>query len=136
MTSVAEKLAKKSTRRTASKQVRLRLVHIDFWPIVKLVFLVGLCGVVISLVAVALLWTVLVQTGVFDSVNSLLNDVSGGNEAVSITSFIDFWPLMIFTLVVSALNCVAGTALAAVCAVLYNLSVKITGGLVFGFTNN
>ena len=136
MTSVAEKLAQKSTRRTASKQVRLRLVHVDFWSIVKLVFLVGLCGIVISLVAVALLWTVLVQTGVFDSINNLLNDVSGGQNAVSVTSFVDFGPLMLFTLVVSALNCVASTALAAVAAFLYNLSVKLTGGLVFGFTNS
>lgn len=135
MTSVAEKLAQKSTRKTAAKQVRLRLVHLDFWSIVKLVFLVGICGIVISLVAVALLWTVLVQTGVFDSVNSLLNDVSGSNNAVSVTSFVDFGPLMLFTLVVSALNCVAATALAAIAAFLYNLSVKITGGLVFGFTN-
>lgn len=136
MTSVAEKLAKKSTRRTAAKQVRLRLVHVDFWSFVKLVFLIGLCGIVVALIAVSLLWTVLVQTGVFDSVNNLLNDVSGGEGTVSVSSFVQFGPLIGFTAAVSALNCVAWTALAAVGSFLYNLSVKITGGLVFGFTNN
>ena len=135
MTSVADKLAQKSARHTVSKQVRLRLVHIDFWSVVKLTFLIGLCGVVVSLIAVALLWTVLEQTGVFGSVNSLLNDVSGEADQVSVSSFVSFGPLMGFTLVASALNCVAGTALAAVGAFLYNLSVRITGGLVLGFTN-
>ncbi|GGA68680.1 hypothetical protein GCM10011490_18960 [Pseudoclavibacter endophyticus] len=135
MTSVAEKLAKKSTRKTASKQVRLRLVHVDFWSAVKLALLVSACGVVVALVTVALLWTVLVQTGVFDSVNSLLNDVSG-TETVSISNFVEFGPLMVAVAVVSLLNLVAFTALTAVAAFFYNLSVKITGGLVFGFTNS
>lgn len=135
MTSVADKLAQKSSRRTASKQVRLRLVHIDFWSMVKLTFLIGLCGIVISLITVALLWTVLVQTGVLSAVDGLLNDVSGEGNQVTVRSFVDLGPLMGFTLVASALNCVAGTALAAVGSFLYNLSVRLTGGLIFGFTN-
>lgn len=135
MTSVADKLAQKSTRKTASKQVRLRLVHIDFWSVVKLTFLIGVCGIVIAVVAMALLWMVLVQTGVFDQVNSLLNDVTGDDGGVTVSSFVSFGPLMGFTLVVAALNCVAATALAAVGAFLYNLSVRLTGGLLFGFTN-
>lgn len=135
MTSVADKLAQKSTRKTASKQVRLRLVHIDFWSVVKLTFLIGVCGIVIAVVAMALLWMVLVQTGVFEQVNSLLNDVTGDDAGVTVSSFVSFGPLMGFTLVVAALNCVAATALAAVGAFLYNLSVRLTGGLLFGFTN-
>ena len=39
MSTVADKLAKKSTHRTSAKQVRLRLVYIDFWSAVKLSFL-------------------------------------------------------------------------------------------------
>ena len=31
MSSVAEKLARKSNRKPPAKQVRLRLVYIDFW---------------------------------------------------------------------------------------------------------
>ena len=34
------------------------------------------------------------------------------------------------------LNVVVGTVLGAIIAVLYNLSVRITGGLLVGFTNN
>ena len=36
MSSVAEKLARKTNRRHPAKQVRLRLVYIDFWSAVKI----------------------------------------------------------------------------------------------------
>ena len=138
MTSVAEKLAQKSTRKTAAKQVRLRLVHVDFWSAVKLSFLIGVVCAIITLVAVILLWTVLVQTGVFESINSLLNDVSGKSAAeggIAVESFLPVNNVLMFTLVVVLLNLVGGVALAAVVAFLYNLSVRLTGGLLFGFTN-
>ncbi len=37
---------------------------------------------------------------------------------------------------VGILNVVVGTVLGAIVSVLYNLSVRITGGLLVGFTNN
>ena len=80
--SVAEKLARKSSRRPASsKQVRLKLVYIDFWSSVKLSFLVGLCLAIIAIVGTFLVWTVLNQTGIFDQVNSLFKDISGAGGA-------------------------------------------------------
>ena len=50
MSSVAEKLARKSNRRPPAKQVRLRLVYIDFWSAVKLSFL---AAVAIAIVTIA-----------------------------------------------------------------------------------
>ena len=41
-----------------------------------------------------------------------------------------------FAFVVAVLNTVVITALGAIFALLYNLSVKMTGGLLVGFTNN
>ena len=43
MSSVAEKLQRKDQRSVSSKQVRLKLVYIDFWSVVKLSFLIWLC---------------------------------------------------------------------------------------------
>ena len=43
MTSVAEKLQKKSSRQPAVKQVRLKLVYIDFWSALKPSFLLAIC---------------------------------------------------------------------------------------------
>lgn len=137
MTSVADRLAQKTSRRTASKQVRLRLVHIDFWSCVKLAALLAVCLAVIGVVMTFVVWTVLEQTGVLDSVNKLLNDVTGSENStgVQVSSFVNLGGLMLFSLGVGLLNLVVLPALAAVTAFIYNLTVKVTGGLVLGFTN-
>ncbi len=134
MSSVAEKLAKKSTKRTSTKQVRLKLVYIDFWSAVKLSFLVALALAVVTIVVFFLVYTVLDQTNIFDQVNGLYKDVAGvGNDLLAI---FNLGRVMGFAVVVAILNLIVVTALGALCAALYNLSVKITGGLLVGFTNN
>jgi ABC-type Fe3+ transport system permease subunit len=134
--SVAEKLAKKSSRRPASsKQVRLKLVYIDFWSTVKLSFLAGICLAIIAIVGTFLIWTVLDRTGIFDQVNSLVKDISGAGGG-DLRAVLGLGQVMGFSLIVAILDIVVVTALGAVFALLYNLSVKITGGLLVGFTNN
>lgn len=134
--SVAEKLAKKSSRLPASaKQVRLKLVYIDFWSTVKLSFLAGICLAIIAIVGSFLIWTVLDRTGIFDQLNGLVKDISGAGGG-DLRSVLGLGQVMGFSLVVGILDIVVVTALGAVFALLYNLSVKITGGLLVGFTNN
>ena len=134
MSSVAEKLAKKSTRKTPSKQVRLKLVYVDFWSSVKLSFLVAVCLAIVTIVATFLTYTVLVQTEVLTSVDELYATVAG--ESADLAAILSIGNVMGFAVVVAVLNLVVITALGAIYAVLYNLSVKITGGLLVGFTNN
>ncbi|MEO6826446.1 MAG: DUF3566 domain-containing protein [Microbacteriaceae bacterium] len=132
--SVAEKLAKKSSRGKSTKQVRLRLVYIDFWSSLKLSFLVGICLGIVVIVGSFLIWTVLNQIGVFDSASSLLKDIAGSSN--DLKSFLALNQVMGFSIIVAILNTVVITVLGAVFALLYNLSVKITGGLLVGFQNN
>lgn len=134
--SVAEKLARKSSRRPASaKQVRLKLVYVDFWSTVKLSFLAGICLAIIAIVGTFLIWTVLDRTGIFDQLNGLVKDISGAGGG-DLRAVLGLGQVMGFSLVVGILDIVVVTALGAVFALLYNLSVKITGGLLVGFTNN
>ena len=134
MSSVAEKLARKSNRRPPAKQVRLRLVYIDFWSAVKLSFLVAVCLSVVNIVASFLIFTIVQSTGLFENLNSLVQDVAGAGT--DLRSILSIGNVMGFAIVVSLLNLVVTTALGAVVAVLYNLSVKITGGILVGFTNS
>ncbi|GAA1511692.1 putative membrane protein [Agromyces terreus] len=134
MSSVAEKLAKKSNRRPATKQVRLRLVYIDFWSAVKLSFLVAVALAVVGIVVTFLVHTVLNSTGIFENLNSLVQDVAGAGTDLS--AVLSLGNVMGFAIVAALLNLVVTTALGAILAVLYNLSVKITGGILVGFTNN
>ena len=132
--SVADKLSDRTPRPAQTKQVRLKLVYIDFWSAVKFSFLIAAAIGVIIFVAVLLIWTVLASTGVFDQVSKLMQDVSG-QSTLTVSNVISFAQVMGFTLVIAALNVVVGTVLGAIACVLYNLSVKITGGILVGFKN-
>jgi hypothetical protein len=134
MSSVAEKLQRKDQRQSASRQVRLKLVYLDFWSVVKLSFLIWLSLGIVLIVATVLIWIVLNSTGVFDSLNATLPDILG-NEFRIEDSF-GLGQVAIFAFVVALLNTVAGTFLGAIAAVLYNLSVRFTGGLLVGFQNS
>lgn len=132
--SVADRLAAKPQRAPQAKQVRLKLVYIDFWSAIKFSFLIAAAVGVVIFVAVLLIWTVLASTGVFDQISQLYRDVSAQKDA-SINDVVSFAQVMGFTLVIAALNVVVGTVLGAIACLLYNLSVKITGGILVGFTN-
>lgn len=135
MSTVAEKLQRKSQRSTPTKQVRLKLVYIDFWSAVKLSFLIALCGAIVLLVATFFIWLVMQSIGIISDIDSVLTDILG-DDAASIASVFSLGQVMLFAIIVGVLNVVGGTALGAISALLYNLSVKFTGGLLVGFTNN
>lgn len=135
MSSVAEKLQRKSQRSVATKQVRLKLVYVDFWSAVKLSFLIAVSLGIVLIVATILVYIVLSSTGIFADLNGLLKDVLGEPNFDIATSF-SLATVSLFAFVVAILNIVVGTALGAIASMLYNFSVRLTGGLLVGFTNN
>ena len=135
MSSVAEKLQRKDSRGASAKQVRLKLVYLDFWSVVKFSFLIWLCLGIVLIVAAVLIWIVLSSTGIFDTLNGLLRDILG-NEKFSITDSFGLGQVVLFSFVIAVLNTVTGTILGAIAALLYNLSVRLTGGILVGFQNS
>ncbi|MBP1326565.1 putative membrane protein YccC [Leucobacter exalbidus] len=131
---VADKLAKKTRKKAPAKQVRLKLVYLDFWSAVKFSFLVSICLAIVSVVAIILIYTVLVQTGVLDQVDSLFMDIVG--EDNSLMKIIGFSQIVGFAVVVGILNTIVGTALGAIASLIYNLLVRVLGGFQLGFTSN
>jgi hypothetical protein len=135
MSSVAEKLQRKDQRSSAAKQVRLKLVYLDFWSVVKLAFLIWLCLGIVLVVSAVLIWIVLYSTGVFDKLDSAFRDILS-DPTFSIATNFGLAQVGLFALVVAVLNVVVGTVLAAIASLLYNLSVRFTGGLLVGFQNS
>jgi hypothetical protein len=133
--SVAEKLQRKEMRQTTSRQVRLKLVYIDIWSLVKLSCLVWLCLGIVLIVASVLIWVVLFSTGIFDELDATLRDMLGDDEFAIANSF-GLGTVVFFTFIIAVLNTIVGTALGAVGGFLYNLSVRLTGGLLVGFQNS
>ncbi len=135
MTSVAEKLQRKAPRKVSTKQVRLKLVYIDFWSVVKLSFLLSICLGIVQVVFAALIWSLLNYTGIFDRVNDLFREVLN-DPSFSVTADFSLVQVTLFTVIVAVLNVLIGTALGALSALLYNLAARVTGGLLVGFQNN
>jgi len=135
MSSVAEKLQRKSQRTVTTKQVRLKLVYVDFWSAVKLSFLIAVSLGIVLVVATILIWVVLNSTGIFGDLDDILKDILGDPE-FSVAASFSLGQVAFFALIVAVLNTVVGTVLGAIAAMLYNFSVRITGGLLVGFTNN
>ncbi len=135
MSSVAEKLQRKDSRSSSSKQVRLKLVYVDFWSVVKLSFLIWLCLGIVLLVATILIWVVLYSTGVFGKLDTAFQDILS-DPNFRIASSFGLGQVGLFALVIAILNVVVGTVLAAISSLLYNLSVRFTGGLLVGFQNS
>jgi hypothetical protein len=135
MSSVAEKLQRKSQRQVATKQVRLKLVYIDFWSAVKFSFLIAASLGIVLIVAAVFVWIVLNSTGIFGNLDAILKDILG-DENFSVTKSFSLGQTALFAFIVALLNTVVGTALGAIASMLYNFSVRITGGLLVGFTNN
>ena len=138
MSSVAEQLQRKSQKTVATKQVRLKLVYVDFWSAVKLSVLVAASLAIVLVVSTILVYLVLASTGVFTQLDSLLTDIltSEGDDPFSISETFSLLSVSLFALVIGIVNIVVGTALGAITSILYTFSVRLTGGLLVGFTNN
>lgn len=131
---VADKLAKKTRKKAPAKQVRLKLVYIDFWSSVKFSFLVSLCAAIVGVVAMLLIYTVLLSTGVLAKLNELVMDIVG--DQVSLLELFSYGTVFTFAVVVGVLNIIVGTAFGAIGALIYNLLVRALGGFQLGFTSN
>ncbi|KAA0962027.1 MULTISPECIES: DUF3566 domain-containing protein [unclassified Microbacterium] len=134
MSTVADKLAKKSTRKTGGKQVRLRLVYVDFWSAVKLSFLGAVALAIVTMVSFFLIYLVLQATGILAQADDFVGVVT--DESVRISEIAGLPQVMAFAAVVSILNLIVFTVLGAVVAGIYNVAVKVTGGLLVGFMSN
>src|SRR4051812_9942564 len=102
MSSVAEQLQRKSQKPVATKQVRLKLVYVDFWSTVKLSFLVAVSLGIVLVISTVLVYLVLQSTGVFDKLDALLADIlsSGDGEAFSIGESFSLLTVTFFAFIV------------------------------------
>ncbi len=117
-----------------AKQVRLKLVYIDFMSAVKMSFLLGLAQFVVVVVGSLLLYLVFVQTGIFDAANNVAGEVLGSN-AFDVNDVVSIGKTIGAAAAVGFVNMIVITVMGAICAFLYNVAAKIAGGISVGFTN-
>ena len=131
---VAEKLAKNTRKKAPAKQVRLKLVYVDFWSAVKLSFLAAVAIAIATVVFFVLIFLILQTTGLISQADAFIGSFTDGT--FSLSSVLSLPQVLAFSAIVAILNLVVVTVMGAVVAGIYNLAVKVTGGLLVGFTSN
>jgi hypothetical protein len=132
-------LAKAKRNIPPVKQVKLKLVHIDFWSAIKAGLLVTVATGIATIVGFFLIWLLVSQTGLFGSLSTLVNSVVGGAssaEGVDVAQTLSLPRVMSFAFTVALFNMVLGTALVGISALIFNVIGRLTGGISIGFTNN
>jgi hypothetical protein len=109
------------------RKAQLRLVQVDAWSVMKTAFLLSIAFGIVTIVAVAIVWSVLGAAGVWDSLNTTVQTVMGNDFRVQ--DYIGTGRVLGFTMLVSAVDVVLLTAIATLGAFLYNLAATLLGGI-------
>jgi hypothetical protein len=112
------------------RRARLYVTRVDPWSVTKAAFLLALALGVILVVAVGVLWYVLDVTGVFLALARTIDEVVGSaNTGFDLMSYLEFSRVMGVAVVVASVEIVMVSVLATLFAIMYNLSVGLTGGV-------
>jgi hypothetical protein len=117
------------------KQVKLKLVHIDFWSAVRNGFFVTLAMGIATMAGFFVIWLILSTTGLFGSLNSLLNTASGDATQVDVAQTLSLPRVLSFGGTLAIVNIVGGTILSGLGALIFNIIARLSGGIRVGFTN-
>jgi hypothetical protein len=121
--------SKGASRRT--RRAQLRLVQVDAWSVMKTSFLLSIALGIVLVVAVAIIWSVLGAAGVWDSINSIVQQAVGNTSGkpFDIEEYAGTSRVLGFTMIVAVLDVILITAIATLGAFLYNLSAALLGGI-------
>ena len=114
----------------STRKARLRLTHLDPWTVMKTSFLLSIAFGIVTVIAVAVVWSVLGAAGVWESINRTVTDVLGNNQSgFDIRDYIGTSRVVGFAMIVAVVDVVLITAISTLCAFLYNLAAALLGGL-------
>lgn len=120
-----------AARSKGTRKARLRLTHLDPWSVMKTAFLLSIAFGIVTVIAVAVVWSVLGAAGVWDSINTTVRDVIGGESGSTfdVENYVGTNRVMGFTMIVAVVDVILITAVATLGAFLYNLAAALLGGV-------
>jgi len=114
----------------APKRARLYVTRIDPWSVTKAAFMLALAVGIVLVVAVGVLWWVLDVTGVFVTFSRTVDEIVGSaTTGFDLLSYLELSRVMGVAIVVASVEIVLVSLLATLFALMYNLTVGITGGI-------
>lgn len=109
-----------------ARRMNLSITRVDPWSVTKMAFMLSIAGAIIQLVAVTLIWFIVDAVGLFDVVNELGTRISSSFNLTDILSL----PRVIGAItILSVFEIVIICVMAAIGALLYNVSSRLVGGI-------
>jgi hypothetical protein len=120
------------------RKARLRLVQVEPWSVMKTAFMLSIAIGIVTVVAVGIVWGVLGAAGLWDSVNSIVQDSVGDSSGspFQIQEYLGTSRVLGFTMIVAVADVVLITAIATLGAFLYNLAAGLLGGIEVTFAED
>lgn len=128
----------KPAPKAKARRARLLVSKVDPWSVLKMAFLLSVALGIVTVVAAIVLWTVLDTMGLFDLVNSFVNDIQGseGGTPFDLLTFASLGQVASFATIVAVVNVVLLTTLSVLSAWLYNISATLVGGIGVTLTDD
>lgn len=113
------------------RKARLRLVQVEPWSVMKTAFMLSIAIGIVTVVAVGIVWGVLGAAGLWDSINSIVQDSIGDSSGspFEIQKYLGTSRVLGFTMIVAVADVILITAIATLGAFLYNLAAGLLGGI-------
>jgi hypothetical protein len=131
-----ERLAPASQPSNQARSVRvprrtsLQLQRLDPWSVLKISLVLSVCGFLVWMVAVGVLYGVLAGMGVWDQLNGTYSDLtSATNAQAGGAELISGGRVFGASMVIGLVNIVLMTALATVGSLVYNVAADLVGGI-------
>lgn len=119
------------------RRARLYMFRVDAWSVMKVAFMLSVALAIVIVTAVAAMWWLLDYGGVIATMARNIDEVIGsGTTTFDLEAVLAFDRVMGITVVIAALEIVLVSVFAGIFAVLYNLTVGITGGVEVTFTDS
>lgn len=141
-TPAARPAPRASSGRRPARRIRrahLKLTRVDPWTVMKVSFMLSIAFAIMTVVAVAVVWSMLDAAGVFESLDETVQTVTGeggGALGFDLLSWVGFDRVLGFATLIAVVDIVLITALATLGAFLYNLAASLLGGIEVTFVED
>jgi hypothetical protein len=111
---------------------------VEPWSVMKTAFMLSIAIGIVTVVAVGIVWGVLGAAGLWDSVNSIVQDSIGDSSGTpfEIQKYLGTSRVLGFTMIVAVADVILITAIATLGAFLYNLTAGLLGGVEVTFAED
>ncbi|AOZ71874.1 hypothetical protein BK816_00035 [Boudabousia tangfeifanii] len=113
----------------APRRYRMTVEQVDAMSVLRLSFLLSVAFGLAFIVAVGLMWGVLDGMHVFSKISEIVSDFDADQKLAVFLQYLHFSKFVSVAAIISVLNVILLTVMSTISALLYNVVVRLVGGI-------